>query len=166
MLGLLSRSAYDRAVWRFPDGSGKQAADFALPAHQSMAAAAVRQQYCFNIESSVLRLATISPRDRIVPNPSVLLEARDIQCVRVDGGTQQSITKTVTIPGSTLKQALMFTGDVNDAETSQAHAVDTDTTGLTSLQWTVSGQQLQLPQYDLNATAPEICSFCSNCCIF
>ena len=154
-MAFMSQSSYNQAVWEFPGESGKTSAAFAhKPNDPDLTVASTAAMYSFCIESIVLRLATISPRDRIIPQSSVLLECRDINCTRVDAGTQQAITKTVTILGSTFKQGIMFTGEVNNCETNQANPMDDETTGLVNLQWSVAGQQLQLPQYDLSASAP------------
>lgn len=154
-INFLPQSAYNQAVWDFPIGSGKQSSDFTHLIHSGdLSANATRCKYCFNIESVVLRLAVISPRDRLIPQPSVLLECRDINCVRVDAGNQSSITKTVTIPGSTYKQAIMFAGDANQHESNMAQPLYSEITELLNLQWSVAGQQLQLPQYELSGEAP------------
>jgi len=154
-LDFMSQSSYNQAVWEFEESAGVVSSQFAhLPNAPDLSSATTQALYSFGIESVVLRLATISPRDRLMPSPSVMLECRDINCVRVDAGNQSSITKTVSIPGSTFKQGIMFTGAVNNAMSNQATPRYNGDSKLTTLQWSVAGQQMQLPQYDLSAHSP------------
>ncbi len=113
---LANHTSYNAAVFRVSKtGNGspseKIAADFQATIAQATAGLLRnRESYCFGIQEITLMLCTVQPQSMMVPGPSLLLENRSLDVLRVDNTNSRSMNKQVQLPGSTYRTDVFFSG--------------------------------------------------------